>query len=138
MHGTVLRSRQSQSSQSKPKNRIEEEWTAAFPGISDPIIQERVFKDGSEYVYLYDSQILTGMPDIHYQFSGARIRAVVRIQLGEKDVMQVGNADTEASAKNNSNQAKAKITKTPVNYPDKFDSTPVTGNSGQILGQIYS
>jgi hypothetical protein len=74
---------------SQPKNNIEQEWEREIPQLLEPVIQERIFKDGSEYRYLYDGQILTGLPNVHHQYSGARIRAVVKIQLGEKDLMQI-------------------------------------------------
>jgi hypothetical protein len=69
--------------------QLEQQWAKNFPEIDKPRVQERIFKDGNEYRYLYDGQILTGIPDINNQYSGARIRAVVKIQLGPKDLMQV-------------------------------------------------
>ena len=72
-----------------PSPQIEQEWSSSVPEITKPQIQEPIFKDGGEYRYLYDGQILTGLPDIHQQYSGVRVRAIVKIQLGSKDLMQV-------------------------------------------------
>jgi hypothetical protein len=82
--GNILR-RQPQGQQ----GQLEQQWAGQFPEINQPKIQERIFKDGNEYRYLYDGQILTGIPDINAQYSGARIRAVVKIQLGQQDLMQI-------------------------------------------------
>jgi len=73
-----------------PNSQSEEQWNAQVPEINQPKLNERTYKEGSEYRYLYDSQILTGMPDIHLQFSGARIRAIVKFQNNAgKSIMQI-------------------------------------------------
>ncbi|OQV21904.1 Vitellogenin-6 [Hypsibius exemplaris] len=73
-----------------PHSQTDEQWNSQVPEINNPKIQERTWKDGSEYRYLYDGQILTGMPDVHLQFAGSRVRAIVKIQNnGDKDVMQI-------------------------------------------------
>jgi hypothetical protein len=68
---------------------LEQQWLTQYPEISRPHIQQPIFQDGNEYKYLYDGQILTGLTDTVNQYSGARIRAIVKIQLGQKDLMQI-------------------------------------------------
>jgi len=55
-------------------------WTTTFPDLN-PRISERDFKENKEYRYLYDGQILTGLPETASQFSGLRIRAICTVQL---------------------------------------------------------
>ena len=41
-----------------------------------------VFTPGKEYIYKYESQILSGIPHLANQYSGLKIKADVKLQIG--------------------------------------------------------
>ncbi|XP_013409581.1 vitellogenin-6 [Lingula anatina] len=50
--------------------------------------RESVFRSGREYAYVYDGQVLTGIPGSSQQYSGVRIRATVRLQFTSASQVQ--------------------------------------------------
>lgn len=77
----------------RPSSDDLESWINTYPEIRTPRISERVFRDNKEYRYLYDGQILTGLPETANQYSGLRIRAVVTVQLRSGvDVLKIEKA----------------------------------------------
>ncbi|GAU88667.1 Vitellogenin [Ramazzottius varieornatus] len=68
-------------------------WHTRYPDIRSPRILERSFLDNKEYRYLYDGQVLTGLPETANQYSGLRIRAIVTVQLRPgPDVLKIETA----------------------------------------------
>ncbi|OQV17559.1 Vitellogenin-6 [Hypsibius exemplaris] len=68
-------------------------WSTEYPELITPRISERVFRENKEYRYLYDGQILTGLPETADQYSGLRIRAIVTVQLRSGvDVLKIEKA----------------------------------------------
>lgn len=82
-----------QPQEERYRHEHEDQWSSEFPQLNQPRYGDvSSFEDGKQFKYLYEGQILTGMPDVHKQFSGLRLRAIVNIQLGApngKDLMQI-------------------------------------------------
>jgi hypothetical protein len=77
----------------KPSSGYDQSWTTTFPELNSPRISEQVFRDNKEYRYIYDGQILTGLPEAADQYSGLRIRAIVTLQLRTgPDVLKIEKA----------------------------------------------
>ncbi|XP_055338826.1 vitellogenin-6-like [Paramacrobiotus metropolitanus] len=72
---------------------IPDTWSETYPEILTPRISELVFRDNKEYRYIYNGQVLTGLPESANQYSGLRIRAIFTIQLRNGiDVLKIEKA----------------------------------------------
>jgi hypothetical protein len=94
----------------------------------DRQIRENSFKSGREYQFLYNGQVMTGMPGSSKQHAGSRIKAVVLLQIKEGQQAVLRLADVRFGKLNEKVQDPRKTQ--PFSL---FEQVPISSELKQLL-----